>query len=193
MDVKQRILAIQSAFVVKGKITLEEENYLLDHIDNIDLVIADRTMLTAVCFDKPFLEKVLKRFDKYQKPNQYLLVTYLCGTESYLPYKFLIQKLETSNDQKLKEVILFSLGKTDYLILPIILFELSTSNQTYLNLLKKLIAKIPVKNIEPLLQVFPEIPYEEIFLDILGYKVMNKIKEKKGSISFEVFKKGFEN
>ena len=34
---------------------------------------------------------------------------------------------------------------------------------------------------------------EEIFLDILGYKVMNKIKEKKGSISFEVFKKGFEN
>ena len=193
MDVKQRILAIQSAFVVKGKITIEEENYLLDHIDNIDLIIADTAMLTAVCFDKSFLEKILKRFDNYQKPNQYLLVTYLCGTESYLPYKFLIQKLKTTKDDRLKEVILLSLGKTDYLILPIILFELSTTNQTYLNLLKELIANIPIKNIEPLLQIFPEIPFEEIFLDILGYKVMSKIKEKKGSISFESFKKDFES
>ena len=125
---------------------------------------------------REFVLKVLTRLKSYGMSTQKVLIAHLITTDYNEVYWFLIAYLKEIKNREFAQYICTCLGKSEYLILPIIVGALGTEDRRYKSYLKSILEYSGFLKLEPFLVMFPQLPHEQVFREVFGDKKIDALK-----------------
>ena len=120
--------------------------------------------------------KVLRRFKSYSMDTQKVLTANLITTDYNEVYWFLVEYLKEIKNREFAQYICTCLGKSEYLILPILIAALATEDRRYRSYLKSILEYAGFLKLEPYLVMFPQLPHEQVFREVFGDKKIDALK-----------------
>jgi len=141
--------------------------------DNSKASAAAALFLTGL--DKAVLLKILDNFPNYRDILQKILIPLLAVAPHVEIYTALFDNLQHTHDPEMALILIAALAKTEYFILPILLYHLDNEDNRFVERLKKVLAAIGFQKIEAYLTMFPVIPHEKIFRQVYGDDSIDKV------------------
>ena len=123
-----------------------------------------------------YIDEILEKFNTYPLLTKKFLIPNLASLNYYKAYKFLFEYLNQTKIPELAATICICLSKSEYPIIPYLLYYLETSDKDFEKKLKRLIQYMGIKKLKKALTVLPVIPKEYVFRDVFGDLEINYIK-----------------
>ena len=154
----------------------EDIHFILSCIDVADQEVSHLAMILITQFPEPVIKKVLVIFPTFNNEIQKRLIMLLMGSDFLLPYQFLLDWLVPLKDEGMVEFIIICLGRTEYMLLPVIIGRLESEDKRYILRLKRLLNAIGFNRLELYLRMMPQIPFERYFREVFGGDRIDQLK-----------------
>ncbi|MFC1751960.1 hypothetical protein ACFL96_00990 [Thermoproteota archaeon] len=176
-DIVERLHDLDDKVMDGYELTDEELGFLFSCLEHENPGLNAKAAITLTNLDLPILEKILEKFDTYSQRARLILIPMLAGADYYQVFKFLFETLKKEPEGVQAGVIVTCLSKTEYFILPLIIFYLFEDNRKLRMQLKKILVNIGFETIKPYLAILPEIPHETVFREVYGDEAIESLKK----------------
>lgn len=157
-------------------LTSDERTFVNDMLlsSNENHVIISATILMGE--KEEYIDEILNKFNSYPLLTKKILIPNLASLYYFKAYKFLFEYLKETKIPELAATICICLAKTEYPIIPYLLYYLENSDKEFEKKLARIIQYMGIKKLKKALALLPVIPKEGVFRQIFGDLEINFIK-----------------
>ena len=121
-------------------------------------------------------QKIITKFHTFPLQTQSLAAITLSSYQDNTVQTQLIHLLQSIKNEKILNLLTFSMGKSPYLNIIAILDNLDTDDKEFKKRLTALLDATPLKKFEIFIAASPELPHEALFRRIYGNEAINYLR-----------------
>ena len=169
-------LSALSFTVIERDLTDAELGVLIQGLMSPDSMAYRQAVVVFSYLDQDGVLSVLGNFDQIPLIVKKMMCPFLAAMEFYQPYALMLKELGAATEETYVEVLIQCLGRTDYMVFPLLLDCFSEPDPVILSRYKRVLALIGLPKIRLYVEMVPALPYEPIFREIFGDDAINGIR-----------------